>query len=261
MNQNIQQTSEFPKNMPAYQKLEQLAEALKAQHLNDLFKNEPDRFNDYSIHIEQLTFDYSKHRVNQDVMEQLVALAEQQKLPEWIHALFSEQEINYTEQRAAMHWALRLPENEVKHADLAAQVHEQLQRMYGLVEKIHAGQFRGATGEVIRDVVNIGVGGSDLGPLMTSYALGDFKVQSRRSLGVHFVSTIDGSQLSDLLHQLRPETTLFIISSKSFSTIDTLSNAQTARQWLEKELGQHPHILKSHFIGVSTKPEKMTEWG
>ncbi len=261
MNQNIQQTSEFPKNMPAYQKLEQLAEALKAQHLNDLFKNEPDRFNDYSIHIEQLTFDYSKHRVNQDVMEQLVALAEQQKLPEWIHALFSEQEINYTEQRAAMHWALRLPENEVKHADLAAQVHEQLQRMYGLVEKIHAGQFRGATGEVIRDVVNIGVGGSDLGPLMTSYALGDFKVQSRRSLGVHFVSTIDGSQLSDLLHQLRPETTLFIISSKSFSTIDTLSNAQTARQWLEKKLGQHPHILKSHFIGVSTKPEKMTEWG
>ena len=90
-------------NMPAYQKLEQLAEALKAQHLNDLFKNEPDRFNDYSIHIEQLTFDYSKHRVNQDVIGQLVALAEQQKLPEWIHALFSEQEINYTEQRAAMH--------------------------------------------------------------------------------------------------------------------------------------------------------------
>ena len=211
MNQNIQQTSEFPKNMPAYQKLEQLAEALKAQHLNDLFKNEPDRFNDYSIHIEQLTFDYSKHRVNQDVIGQLVALAEQQKLPEWIHALFSEQEINYTEQRAAMHWALRLPENEVKHADLAAQVHEQLQRMYGLVEKIHAGQFRGATGEVIRDVVNIGVGGSDLGPLMTTYALGDFKVQSRRSLGSTLFPQlmVVSYQICCISYVLKPPSLLF----------------------------------------------------
>lgn len=121
--------------------------------------------------------------------------------------------------------------------------------------------YRGYTGEVIRDVVNIGVGGSDLGPLMVSHALQDFKVHTTQSLDVHFVSTIDGSQLSELLHQLRPETTLFIISSKSFGTIDTLSNAHTVRQWLEKALGQDTGVVKSHFIGVSTKPEKMTEWG
>ena len=133
--------------------------------------------------------------------------------------------------------------------------------MYALVEKIHAGQCRGATGEVIQDVVNIGVGGSDLGPLMVSHALSDFKKSTYKPLNVHFVSTIDGSQLSDLLHQLRPETTLFIISSKSFGTIDTLSNAQTVRLWLEKALGQESQILKHHFIGVSTKADKMTEWG
>jgi glucose-6-phosphate isomerase len=129
------------------------------------------------------------------------------------------------------------------------------------VEKIHAGQYRGATGEVIQDVVNIGVGGSDLGPLMVSHALSDFKVNTVKPLKMHFVSTMDGSQLSDLLHQLRPETTLFIISSKSFGTIDTLYNAQTARQWLEKQLGQSKAVDQHHFIGVSTKPEKMTEWG
>ncbi len=128
-------------------------------------------------------------------------------------------------------------------------------------KKIHAGQYRGATGEVIQDVVNIGVGGSDLGPLMVTQALSDFKVATEKPLNVHFVSTMDGSQLSELLHRLRPETTLFIISSKSFGTIDTLSNAQTVKQWLEKALGTHAQILKHHFIGVSTKADKMTAWG
>ncbi|RJE69627.1 glucose-6-phosphate isomerase [Acinetobacter sp. JS678] len=160
-----------------------------------------------------------------------------------------------------MHWALRLPADYSKFPDLTEQVHNQLQRMYTLVEKIHAGQYRGSTGEVIQDVVNIGVGGSDLGPQMVTHALSDFKVKTAKPLNVHFVSTMDGSQLSELLHQLRPETTLFIISSKSFGTIDTLSNAQTVRQWLEKALGTHARVLKSHFIGVSTKSDKMSEWG
>ena len=133
--------------------------------------------------------------------------------------------------------------------------------MYQLVEKIHAGQCRGSTGEVIQDVVNIGVGGSDLGPLMVNHALSDYKVKTTKPLKVHFVSTMDGSQLSELLHQLRPETTLFIISSKSFGTIDTLSNAQTVRQWLEKALGSQKSVVQHHFVGVSTKPEKMTQWG
>lgn len=206
-------------------------------------------------------FDYSKHRVNQSVLDQLVTLANAKQLKQWIVRLFSQEKVNCTEQRAAIHWALRLPAGHTQFPELTEQVHTQLQRMYALVEKIHAGQYRGATGEVIQDVVNIGVGGSDLGPLMVTHALSDFKVQTVKPLNVHFVSTMDGSQLSEKLHKLRPETTLFIISSKSFGTIDTLSNAQTVRQWLEKALGKHDRVVKSHFIGVSTKADKMTDWG
>ncbi|NNH38926.1 glucose-6-phosphate isomerase [Acinetobacter terrae] len=231
------------------------------KHLTELFKEDNERFHKFSVDLDPIVYDFSKHRVDQKVIDLLVQWAHAQDLKPWIKRLFSIEEINYTEQRAAMHWALRLPENDPLHSQLSNQVHDQLQRMFSLVEKIHAGQYRGATGEVIHDVVNIGVGGSDLGPLMVTRALSDFKVTTEKSLNVHFVSTIDGSQLSDLLHKLRPETTLFIISSKSFGTIDTLSNAQTARLWLEKALGQYVHVLKHHFVGVSTKPEKMSAWG
>ena len=253
----------FPKHQTslAQQQLSSLADTMSQLHLTELFELDAERFQQFSLRFEQLFLDYSKQRIDQRIIQQLVRLAEQQQLKEWIQTLFSEQRINYTEQRAAMHWALRLPAQSAEFPTFSDQVQQQLQRMYALVEKIHAGQYRGATGEVIQDVVNIGVGGSDLGPLMATHALSDFKVNTAKSLHVHFVSTMDGSQLSDLLHQLRPETTLFIISSKSFGTIDTLSNAQTARLWLEKALGQQDKVTKSHFIGVSTKADKMTAWG
>lgn len=241
--------------------LTQQANQKKQQHLTGLFAENPQRFEQHSIQFDQLTFDYSKHLIDQDIMQNLYDFADQKKLNEWIARLFSTEAINYTEHRAAMHWALRLPKHDSKHVELSAKVHEQLDRMYQLVDQIHAGQYRGCTGEVIQDVVNIGVGGSDLGPLMVTHALSDFKVSTAKPLNVHFVSTMDGSQLSELLHQLRPETTLFIISSKSFGTIDTLSNAQTVRQWLDKSLGNDTCVVKHHFIGVSTKPDKMTEWG
>lgn len=253
----------FPKaqHSSAQQALTQCAQALSQLHLTELFAENNTRFQDFSLRFEQLFLDYSKQRIDLPIVQQLIRLAEQQQLKAWIQALFSEKTINYTEQRAAMHWALRLPEQSVEFPEWAEQVQQQLQRMYALVEKIHAGQYRGATGEVIQDVVNIGVGGSDLGPLMATHALSDFKVKTAKPLHVHFVSTMDGSQLSDLLHQLRPETTLFIISSKSFGTIDTLSNAQTVRLWLEKALGKQDKVVKNHFIGVSTKVDKMTAWG
>ncbi|MQZ32264.1 glucose-6-phosphate isomerase [Acinetobacter haemolyticus] len=243
------------------ERLVSLQKQFKDVHLNTLFADDPARFSHFSVEHDQIVLDFSKHRVDQNILKALVELADAQSLGRWIKTLFSSEPINYTEQRAAMHWALRLPRDSAFQSEITAQVHAQLDRMYALVEKIHAGQYRGATGEVIQDVVNIGVGGSDLGPLMVTHALSDFKVSTVKPLAVHFVSTMDGSQLSDLLHQLRPETTLFIISSKSFGTIDTLSNAQTVRQWLEKALGSNDKILKNHFIGVSTKPEKMTEWG
>ncbi|NHB56931.1 glucose-6-phosphate isomerase [Acinetobacter sp. 194] len=241
--------------------LRDLASIKKDQHLNQLFADDSERFHRYTLNFDQLVFDFSKHRIDQDVIDGLVKLAESKDLNQWINRFFSTEKINYTEQRAAMHWALRLPEDHQAHHEIHEQVHVQLERMFKLVNQIHAGQYRGCTGEVIQDVVNIGVGGSDLGPLMVSHALSDYKVKTTKPLNVHFVSTMDGSQLSDLLHQLRPETTLFIISSKSFGTIDTLSNAQTVRQWLEKSLGDQGHVVKHHFVGVSTKPEKMTEWG
>ncbi|WP_111860667.1 glucose-6-phosphate isomerase [Acinetobacter sp. CFCC 10889] len=243
------------------EQLSQLAEAQKNINLNELFEKETQRFEQYSVQYQDLTFDFSKHRIDQAIFKNLIQFAESKKLAQWIQRLFSEEPINYTEQRAAMHWVLRQPSENKKNSKIVQAVHEQLERMYRIVEKIHAGQYRGVTGEVIQDVVNIGVGGSDLGPLMVTHALSDYQVHTTKPLHVHFVSTMDGSQLSELLHQLRPETTLFIISSKSFGTIDTLSNAQTVRQWLEKSLGQCEGVLKNHFIGVSTKPEKMTAWG
>ena len=243
------------------QQLTTLKAEFEQLHLTELFAKDATRFEKFSVAVSPIVFDFSKHRIHTEVLNRLVAWANAQELTPWIKRLFSTEQINYTENRAAMHWALRLPKHDQAHPELAKQVHAQLDRMYALVNKIHAVQYRGATGEVIQDVVNIGVGGSDLGPLMVSHALSDFKKITEKPLNVHFVSTMDGSQLSDLLHKLRPETTLFIISSKSFGTIDTLSNAQTVRLWLEKALGQEAQILKHHFIGVSTKPEKMTAWG
>lgn len=250
----------IPKNK-IQAELENDANEIQKTHLNQLFESGDDRFQQYSVKFDQLLFDYSKQRIQSSVIQSLIRFAEMKELEGWTKKFFSEETINYTEQRAAMHWALRIPEQDQSNIHLTAPVHMQLNRMYQLVDKIHAGQYRGCTGEVVQDVVNIGVGGSDLGPLMVCHALSDYKVPTAKPLNIHFVSTIDGSQLSELLHQFRPETTLFIISSKSFSTIDTLSNAQTARQWLEKALGEHECVLKHHFIGVSTKPEKMTEWG
>ena len=259
----IKQIQPFAVKAPAsvLEHLSSLQKQIKEVHLKELFAADPSRFKRFSVEHDQIVLDFSKHRIDQNILNGLVDLAQAQDLKQWIKTLFSSEQINYTEHRAAMHWALRLPQSSPDFPQENQQVQQQLERMYALVDKIHAGQYRGATGEVIQDVVNIGVGGSDLGPLMVTHALSDFKVTSTKPLDVHFVSTMDGSQLSDLLHQLRPETTLFIISSKSFGTIDTLSNAQTVRQWLEKSLGQNEKILQNHFIGVSTKPEKMTEWG
>lgn len=253
----------FPKKDldSALEHLKQLKINVGQKHLKQFFAEDSNRFQHFSIECDELIFDYSKQRVDLPIIHSLLDVARARNLSTWIKRLFSEEAINYTEQRSVMHWALRLPKDNTVYPKLADQVHTQLERMYVLVEKIHAGQYRGSTGEVIQDVVNIGVGGSDLGPMMVSHALSDFKVKTAKPLKVHFVSTMDGTQLSDLLHQLRPETTLFIISSKSFGTIDTLYNAQTARQWLEAHLGKSHSIDCNHFIGVSTKPDKMTEWG
>lgn len=248
------------------QQLKQQAELAQAIHLKDLFANDPQRFEQFRLELDPILYDYSKQRINAEILDSLFTFAASMDLKGWIQRLFNAETINHTEQRAALHWALRLPEqanNQVKHQldqNIVDGIHAQIQHMQRLVEQLQQGQYRGCTGEVITDVVNIGVGGSDLGPLMVSRALEDYRVSTPQNLQLHFVSSMDGSQVSQLLHALRPETTVFIISSKSFTTIDTLYNAETARSWLERRLGADARVARCHFIGVSTNKQKMTEW-
>lgn len=245
------------------QKINQLAENFQNIHIHDLFEQDEQRFETFHLRQNGILFDYSKQRLNKEVLDQLIELAKEQKLDQWIQNLFSQETVNHTEQRSAMHWALRMPKiQDEQHPDfeINQEVHKQLERMTKIVDKIHLGQFRGSTGEKITDIVNIGVGGSDLGPLMVCRALANYQ-DAKSEVKVHFASTMDGSQLSQIVEKLHPASTLFIISSKSFTTIDTLSNAETARQWLMTRLGKSKSVVDCHFIGVSTNSEKMDAWG
>lgn len=245
--------------------------ALRAQcdverelHLAGRFAADAQRFATLHRRLGPMLFDFSRQRVSAGVLQQLFGLADACDLRGWMQRLFAGEAINHTEQRAAMHWALRVPAGSgltVEGEAVGQQIDHQLARMQVLVERLHAGQWRGVTGDVITDVVNIGVGGSDLGPLMVCEALPDFVASTEQPLRVHFASTMDGSQLAQLLRSLSPQRTLFVISSKSFSTIDTLSNAATARSWLESRLGVSEGLLACHFVGVSAAAGRMSEWG
>lgn len=249
--------------------LTQLAHMVKTLHLKDLFAQDAHRFNNFSLQTGSILFDYSKQRITHEILDSLNQLAISLDLGGWIKKLFAGDKINNTENRAALHWALRVPQNHsvsqpLNHAidgQILNDIHAQIDHMSVLVEQLQQGQYRGCSGEVITDVVNIGVGGSDLGPLMVSRALEDYRINTPQNLQVHFVSSMDGSQLSQLLNELRPETTLFIISSKSFTTVDTLYNAETAKSWLERKLGNNARVNRCHFIGISTNVEKMKAWG
>ena len=249
----------------AFERLKKHADLAKIIHLKDLFAEQANRFEQFKLDVGPILFDYSKQRVTSDVLADLIQFADASNLQQWIARLFSGDAINHTEHRAALHWALRVPQSAPVSAqldaDILAGIHKQIEHMGFLVEQLHHGQYRGCTGEVITDVVNIGVGGSDLGPLMVSRALDDYKVATPQHLQLHFVSSMDGSQVSHLLQELRPETTLFIISSKSFTTVDTLYNAETAKSWLQRKLGDDIRVSRCHFIGVSSNKQKMTEWG
>ncbi|WGI26770.1 glucose-6-phosphate isomerase [Halomonas alkaliantarctica] len=264
-------SSATPDTLPAWQTLKHHAETLQHVHLKTLFGTEPSRWESFTRQVAGLTLDLSKQRWDDDTLEHLFTLASEAGVPSAIEALLNGKRVNVSENRPALHTALRLPADatlEVEGEDIVAAVHESLSQMERLVSRLHAGQWRGATGKPIRHVVNLGVGGSDLGPLMVTHALADFRPKDIHPVEVHFASTMDGSQLADYLSRLNPETTIFVLSSKSFTTIDTLSNANTAREWLLGRLTQHGAtpisaelVVRQHFIGVSASPEKMTEWG
>lgn len=252
----------------AWQALSAHAQAMREVHLKDLFKESNGRYADFTRRAAGLMLDLSKQRWRDETLEKLLDLARAAEVPEAIARLLSGERVNRSEDRPALHTALRLPTDaslKIDGDDVVPAVHRTLDRMATMVEKFHAGQWRGATGRAITDVVNLGVGGSDLGPLMVTHALADYRPRDVHTVEVHFASTMDGSQLADYLTRLNPETTLFVLSSKSFTTIDTLSNARTARDWLLSHLvngdGDRDLVMRQHFIGVSASPGKMSDWG
>lgn len=242
-----------------WSQLARRAEQEKTLHLADWFASDPDRFARFSLEDAGLLADFSKQRMSDESRDLLVKLADERQLRHWTEALFGGAEVNCTEGRPAKHWCLREP------ADRAPMVHEQLDAMEAMVNRILKGHWRGVMGDAITDVVNVGVGGSDLGPLMAAFALQScLPPQGLSRPRLHFASSMDGSQVSQILQELNPRTTLFLVSSKSFTTVDTLHNATTARQWLGRGLGldcDDSSLLRCHFIGISANPERMSEWG
>lgn len=244
---------------PAWQALQLHCDAEMGQtHLKELFEDTA-RVDSFSLECEDLYVDFSKNRISEKTLSLLLELAEQQNLTQAIEDLLTGEEVNDTEHRPALHTALRAQGKDV--TGFAESVQEDVEtvllKMTGVVDKIRAGHWRGFSGKPITDVVNIGVGGSDLGPLMITHSL----QTTKGPINLHFISSIDGTQTSNLLKGLKQETTLFILASKSFTTIDTLSNAETAKDWLQECVQDENKIFAQHFIGVSTKPEKMLEWG
>ncbi|MFZ5562222.1 MAG: glucose-6-phosphate isomerase [Pseudomonadota bacterium] len=248
--------------LPAWQQLQQLAARARARHQRD--SRQPDRATRFARAAGPLYMDFSKQRIEPDDLAALLALARECGLESAVQALLAGAPVNNTEDRPALHSALRARPDEIIEVggrNVVADVYASLARMESVVTRIHSRQWRGYSGKPISDVVNIGVGGSDLGPYMACNALGEFTAPEAAGLRLHFASSIDGTQIADLLGALKPETTLFIVSSKSFTTLDTLSNAHTALQWMLAETGDAELMLRNHFIGVSARPERMTEWG
>ena len=245
---------------PAWQALKKHHAAIEPVHMRKMFQDDPARFDKFSLHLGNLFFDYSKNRINGETVKLLVALAEQAGLPARIKRMFSGEKINFTEQRAVLHTALR---NRSKHPvcvegkDVMPDVRRVLESMRHFSDAVRKGQHSGYTGKTITDIVNIGIGGSDLGPLMVCEAL---KPYATPALRAHFVSNVDGTHLVETLKKLDAETTLFIVSSKTFTTQETLTNARSARAWLVEKLGDERAVAK-HFAAVSTNLEATAKFG
>jgi glucose-6-phosphate isomerase len=244
---------------PAFQALSKHFAEAKDWQMRSLFSQEPDRFNRLSIETAGLLLDYSKNRLNSKTMDMLFQLARERELEQKRSAMFSGEKINATESRAVLHTALRLPRSAslvVDGQDVVPEVHAVLDHIKAFSDRVRSGQWTGCTGQAITDIVNIGIGGSDLGPEMVCRALRPF-VHPRLSL--HFVANVDGHDLDAVLAKVRPESTLFIIASKTFTTRETMMNAQSARTWF---LRAHAETdLPRHFVAVSTNTEAVRAFG
>ena len=248
------------RNHPAWAALNAHYMEIRDKHLRDLFAEDPQRGGRFTLNELGLYFDYSKHRITAETVRLLLELAEQSGLRPRIDAMFAGEKINVTEQRAVLHIALRAPRDEqilVDGADVVPEVHAVLDRMAKFAEDVRSGAWQGHTGKRIRNVVNIGIGGSDLGPVMAYEAL---RYYSQRDLTFRFVSNVDGTDFVEATRDLQPDETLFIICSKTFTTLETMTNARTARQWALDALKDEKAVAR-HFVAVSTNTRKVEEFG
>jgi glucose-6-phosphate isomerase len=246
---------------PEWKALQAHHRKVKNAQLRDLFADDPERANHLTADGAGLFLDYSKHRVTDETMTLLIALAHAAKVEERREAMFRGDHINVTEDRAVLHTALRAPQDEeleVDGTDVVRAVHEVLDRMAAFALKVRLGEWTGFTGKPIKNVINIGIGGSDLGPAMATEALRQY---AERSMRFRFVSNIDGADIRDATSDLDAAETLFVVSSKTFTTLETLTNATTARDWLLSQLGGDPAAVARHFVAVSTNAEKVAEFG
>jgi glucose-6-phosphate isomerase len=246
---------------PAWKALETHHGELKGKHLRELFAADATRGERLVAQAAGLFLDYSKNRVTDETLGLLVALAEQSGLAERIEAMFAGEHINVSENRAVLHVALRMPKSAsliVDGVDVVKQVHEVLDRMSAFCDRVRSGEWRGHTDRPIRNVINIGIGGSDLGPVMAYEALRHY---SEREMTFRFVSNVDSTDIVEATRDLDPAETLFIVSSKTFTTLETMTNAHSAREWSLAGLGGDEAAIAKHFVAVSTNAEKVKEFG
>jgi glucose-6-phosphate isomerase len=249
------------RRLPAFGALAAHHEQMAEAHLRDLFAADPERGSRLIAEAAGIYLDYSKNRVTDETLGLLVALGEQTGVAERRDAMFAGERINVTENRSVLHVALRMPRERsliVDGRDVVADVHEVLDRMTAFCERIRSGEWTGHTGKTITNVVNIGIGGSDLGPVMAYRAL---RYYSRRDMTFRFVSNVDGTDFSEATRDLDPERTLFIVCSKTFTTLETMTNAETARAWLLGALGADSSAVAKHFVAVSTNLEEVARFG
>ncbi len=246
--------------LSSWKKLTEHFAGVSGLQMRDLFNKDSERFNKFSLKVDDLLLDYSKNRITEETRTLLIQLAEQRNVKEGIEDMFSGKKINTTEGRAVLHTALRNRSNRpvyVEGVNVMEDVNRVLGQMKKFSEAVRSGAWKGYTGKVITDIVNIGIGGSDLGPVMVCEAL---KPYSGKDLDVHFVSNVDGTHIVEALKKVNPETTLFIIASKTFTTQETIANAETAKAWFLKHAGDEKAVAL-HFVALSTNAEAVSKFG
>ena len=246
---------------PAWQALVKHKEAMASVHMRDLFAKDADRFKTHHVEACGVFLDYSKHRTTDETLKLLFALARQADVEGWRDKMFAGEKINGTEGRAVLHVALRNRSNRpilVDGKDVMPEVNAVLAKMRTFSDRIRNGEWKGHTGKTITHIVNIGIGGSDLGPVMVTEAL---KAYSKRDLHAHFVSNVDGTHIAETLRLLDPERTVFIVASKTFTTQETLANAHSARKWLLEQPGMDESAVAKHFVALSTNAKEVSKFG